>query len=178
MTTIRWKQQQLLAQAKVLVGNWTQRFQFKGDKSLFWVFFFDWKRQASNIIQAFCEGTYRTLPLKKFHFEDETVLIWSFVDRLIQKLLLKLIAPTFKHVISPFCFHTKGPSGVKPALALLQRAMNSNKYHYLIRADVKGYYAHIQHDILIKQLCDIYQDPRLQNYFAKSPRLLSMMMLS
>jgi RNA-directed DNA polymerase len=44
-------------------------------------------------------------------------------------------------------------------------ALASGEYHYVMRIDIRSYYASIQHSILLKQRFQHYQDPRLPNYF-------------
>ncbi|MBS0351012.1 MAG: transposase [Proteobacteria bacterium] len=43
--------------------------------------------------------------------------------------------------------------------------MNANSYHYVIRADIKGYYSSIDRRILLQQTLQAFQDPRVQLYW-------------
>lgn len=81
------------------------------------------------------------------------------------KCLLEIIKPTFQHIISNRCYHMRGPQGVKLAIRHIHHALQYNTFQYVIRADIKGYYASISRKNLLKQLNHHYQDPRLQNYF-------------
>lgn len=47
----------------------------------------------------------------------------------------------------------------------ISRAVDSGQYYYAIRTDIKGYYASISRKILLEQLYQHFQDPRLRNYF-------------
>jgi hypothetical protein len=60
--------------------------------------------------------------------------------------------------------HIQGPNGVKTALAWLHNVMNAKNYRYVIRADIKSYYASIDHRILLQQTQQAFQDPRVQHY--------------
>ena len=74
-------------------------------------------------------------------------------------LLLMHIKPTFKYIISPLCLHLAGPSAIKGAAARIKAALSSGRYHYAIRADIKSYYASINHKILLKQIGQHFDDP-------------------
>jgi hypothetical protein len=40
-----------------------------------------------------------------YEFENEKIIVWDYCDRLIVKLIYKIIKPLFKYIISPSCFH-------------------------------------------------------------------------
>lgn len=54
---------------------------------------------------------------------------------------------------------------MKTATRVIHTALKKETYRYVIRADIKGYYASISRQKLTAQLHREYQDPRLQNYF-------------
>ncbi len=160
-----WKISNLTSLAKTQVAHFFDRNQHKSANGLFWQFYFEYRHDAATPIHDYQQGQYHPKPMKKYHFPDETLIVWEFGDRLIHYLILKQIQPTFKHVFSDCCHHLNGYSGVREALSPIQDAVNSHQYKYVIRFDIKGYYASIAHDILIKQLLNNYDDPRLRTYF-------------
>ena len=83
---------------------------------------------------------------------------------MILTLLFQQIKSTFSHLISKRCLHVQGPNGVKTALTWLHNVMNAKNYRYVIRADIKSYYASIDHRILLQQTQQSFQDPRVQHY--------------
>ncbi len=161
-----WHHAHLMAQANTIVATWFRRYASKGENSLFWLFYFEWTKISSDLVKDFIQGKYRPEPLRKYCFTDDCLLVWTYTDRLIIRLILTIIKPTFKYVISPLCLHLKGPDGVKHAIDQVQKALNTNDYHYFIRADIKGYYANIDHQILLDQLFEQYQDPKVRYYFS------------
>jgi retron-type reverse transcriptase len=115
-------------------------------------------------LQDFIQGNYRFSPLQQFRFYNECVRTWNYADRIILRCLLKILMPVFKHIILDNCFHLKGPNGVKNALRYIQNALNTDKFHYAIRADIKSYYASIDHGILICQVNEHFHDPKVKHY--------------
>ena len=80
-------------------------------------------------------------------------------------LLFKIIKPVFPSIISKLCVHLKGPNAVPESLEKVHRALNTEAFTFCIRADIRGYYASIDHTILLGMLMVCFQDPRLQRYF-------------
>ena len=94
----------------------------------------------------------------------ETITIWSYPDRMILSLILKTIQSTFKYIISRRCIHLGGPNQVKPAISQVKNALERGSFRYVMRVDIKSYYASIQHDILISQVRRHFDDPRILRY--------------
>ena len=66
---------------------------------------------------------------------------------------------------SPTCTHLSGPSSIKKVTQDIQAAMQLHDYTHLIRTDIRSYYASIDHQILLTQLSESYDDPLLKKYF-------------
>lgn len=146
-----------------------KRIGVASSKNSWWVFNADWDSAIGGGIQkwltAFISGTYQFSPLKQYDFADESIRVWCYCDRLMLALILQIIKPTFQHIISRWCLHLKGPSAVKDATQFIQRSLNTEKFKYVFRVDIKSYYASIDNKILLKQLGEHFNDPILQHYF-------------
>lgn len=112
-------------------------------------------------IQALIDGTYDPRCLKRIYFPDEMVDQVHLSDRILQHILLKIIKPTFKHVMNPNCLHLHGPSGVQYATERIKQVLEDEKPAYFIRADIKSYYRNIPHYKLIQDIKQFYDDPKL-----------------
>ncbi|MBS0351670.1 MAG: group II intron reverse transcriptase domain-containing protein [Proteobacteria bacterium] len=141
-----------------------RRHRCSSEKSSWWDFVYRWPREIQSWIDDFIAGNYRFSPLIRFRFADETPDMFEYRDRLMLTLLYQQIKSAFSHLISKRCLHLQGPNGVKTALTWLHNVMNAKTYHYVIRADIKGYYASIDHRILLQQTQQAFQDPRVQQY--------------
>jgi len=155
---------------QIIADCWLEKFH--RDKSLrttehsaWWSFIFNWPEQLNTWLCQFVEGRYCFSPMRQYRFLDETVRYWDFKDRLMVKLTLDIIKPTFKHLVSNRCYHLQGPSGVQTATRHIRHVMCHKQYHYVIRADIKIYYASIDRKGLLQQLHQHFDDPRLLHYF-------------
>ena len=135
-----------------------------GDKSPWWWFLFSWPKEMHGKITDFIAGTYKFSPMQTYFLPEETITIWNYVDKLFIRTLLRTITPVFKHIISPTCLHLSGPSGVQKTIDLATKAFGSQRYRYFIRADIASYYASIDRSILLGQVQQHFNDPRILDY--------------
>lgn len=133
--------------------------------SLWWCFVWRWCAIRECVVVALIGGCYRFGPMRCYRFSDHVEISWDYQDRLALSLLHNIIKPTFKHIIPPACLHLGGPAAVKTAIAWIEKSLQQTPYLYMIRADVKGYYASIDRKILMQLVRQHYNDPRLLGYF-------------
>lgn len=113
-------------------------------------------------IHALINGTYTPRHLKRYYFSDEMVDQLHISDRIYQHVLLKQLKPTFKHIMSPNCYHLVGPTGVKLATQKIRQVLEEEKPQYVLRIDVKSFYKSISHFRLIQDIKKYYDDPKVQ----------------
>jgi retron-type reverse transcriptase len=112
-------------------------------------------------IQSIIDGTYDPRCLKRYYFSDEVVDQLHLSDRILQHILLKQLKPTFKYVMNAHCYHLSGPSGVKYATERIRQVLEEKKPQFLIRADIKSFYASIPHFRLLQDIRKHYDDTKL-----------------
>ena len=119
-----------------------------------------WQHEKAQIKQELHAGSYRFSLLSRVTLEngDETDL-WSARDALILKALALVLA---KHLpVSRRCTHLKGNGGAKYAVREVRDHLRSNRF--VLRTDVKSYYASIDHLMLLDQLAVHIKDRRVLN---------------
>ena len=112
-------------------------------------------------IQSMVHGSYDPRCLKRYYFVDETVDQLHLSDRIFQHILLKQLKPTFKYVMNPNCYHLDGPSGVKYATQRIKQILHDEKPAYVLRVDIKSFYASIPHFKLLQDIKKHYHDPKV-----------------
>ncbi|MBP6104451.1 MAG: group II intron reverse transcriptase domain-containing protein [Gammaproteobacteria bacterium] len=135
-----------------------------GDASPWWAFVWDWPQKMQPCIERFINGSYHFEPMNLYIMPDEGVQAWNYQDTLFTRTLFEVLKPTFKKIISPHCTHLDGPVGVQKSLQWVHNALASDRYRYFMRLDIAGFYSSIQHNILIEQLQQHFQDPKVLDY--------------
>ena len=159
-------QQAFYQTAEVWVRRMRKCLGYANERSPWWPFIASWHDNIHRWLDDFHEGKYCFAPVQQYKVGADTVQSWSYLDRLIMHLIFKIIKPTFKHIVSPKCLHLSGPSIIKQATAQIKEAINSQRFQYAIRLDIRAYYASIQHPILLNQLRSQFDDPKIVTYLS------------
>ena len=159
--TSKWSQPHLLREATLLCHRAYQKYKWTSHKHPFWLFYWQWKTHAPQLINRLIQGRYQPQPMIAYYFGGETEPYWPHVDRVIQRILYVLIKPTFKYIIEKTCLHLGGPSAIKKAAHHIEQALKQTPYRYIIRTDIKSYYSSINHSVLKKQIRAEFDDPRV-----------------
>ncbi len=103
-------------------------------------------------------------PIIGYHFYGHCEAFSSFQDTLVQKVLYRIIKPTFKAIISSACRHLSGPNEIKHITHEITERLTQQDDRFVIRTDIKSYYASIDHHRLKKMIGQHYDDPRVVKY--------------
>ncbi|MDC0253416.1 reverse transcriptase domain-containing protein [Bacteriovoracales bacterium] len=97
------------------------------------------------------KGTYTLSPTKRITINRKRTSLWSSEDSLVLKDLALTLEKKLPPHLSKKCTHLKNNGGLKGAL----RSVLKTKNKFIMRSDVKSYYASINHHILFNQFCDL-----------------------
>ena len=114
----RWNLLRLYQLANYKVSQYfTKCFEFHANHN-FWIFYHQWQRLKTQMLNEFINSKWQVSPMLGYNKYADTIPRWSYLDRVFQHLIYKLIKPTFKHIINKNCLHIHGPSASKTALKL------------------------------------------------------------
>ena len=115
-----------------------------------WSFRRDWLEFDKQRVQAaLLSGRFRFGLLQRVTKADGSAAdLWSARDALVLKALTLVLAKVLP--ISPRCTHIKGNGGAKAAVRQVSAALAANRF--VLRTDVKSYYASIDHLLLMDGL--------------------------
>ncbi len=120
-----------------------------------WSFRQRWPAEKDRLKAELAAGRYRFGLLTRIRLVDgEEVDLWSARDALVLKALAIVLARRLP--ISPRCTHVKGHGGGKAAVRQVRDHPAENRF--VLRTDVKSYYASIDHFLLMDQLAGYIGD--------------------
>jgi len=102
--------------------------------------------EKADIQRDLLNDTYAFSPLSRVTSRDgETMALWSARDALVLKAMTIVLE---KHLpVSRNCTHIRGNGGQKETIRKAYQAFRAN--NFVIRTDVKSFYASIMDDILV-----------------------------
>jgi RNA-directed DNA polymerase len=135
-----------------------------------WEFRRRWQREKVQIKDDLLSGNYRFALLSRVTLKDgDDTDLWSARDALVLKALALVLA---KHLpVSCRCTHIRGNGGAKFAVREVRDHLADNRF--VLRTDVKSYYASIDHLLLLDQLTVHIKDRRVLNLIGQYLRRTS-----
>ncbi len=125
-----------------------------------WAFRRRWPHEKEKIKDELQAGSYRFSLLSRVTLKNgEETDLWSARDALVLKALAVVLAKQLP--ISRRCTHLKGHGGAKYAVREVRDHLPDNRF--VLRTDVKSYYASIDHLMLLDQLAVHIKDRRVLN---------------
>ena len=125
-----------------------------------WAFRRHWTVEKRRIRAALLAGEYRFALLDRITLADgRDIDLWSARDALVLKALTMVLADVLP--LSPRCSHIKGHGGTKSAVRQVMARLGENRF--VMRTDVKSYYASIGHVLLMDRLALVIPDRAILN---------------
>lgn len=124
----------------------------------------NWSTERASIDAQLAMGTYRFSPLTRVTTASgEEVDVWCARDALV----LKALALALEKVLprSRRCSHLRGHGGLKGAVRAIDESLSA--FSYVLRTDVKSYYASIDHFRLLDRLERYIADRRVINLISQ-----------
>lgn len=120
-----------------------------------WWFRWNWASEKQRLQQDLLTGSYRFDALDKVALKDgSSVDIWTARDALVLKALTMCLADMLP--ASSSCTHIKDNGGAKEAIRQVSAHLPQNGF--VLRTDVKSYYASIDHNMLMDRLAQYVSD--------------------
>ncbi len=113
-----------------------------------WDLRLNWEREKQQLNEQLNSGTYSFEPVRKMTTESGTLEIWSSRDAVVLKALEIILSERLRPELSVKCCHIKGNGGLKKAVRSAYH--NINNFKYVMKTDVRKYYASIDHDVLFE----------------------------
>lgn len=129
-----------------------------------------WAEIKPQLQAALLAGRYRFRPVDRYRTQDGAIEVWSSLDALVLKAMAIVLTRHLAPQLSQHCYHLVGRGGAKAAVRAVAERLAD--YPFVFRTDVKGYYASIDHDVLLEMAKRFIADDRvlglLQGYMQRT----------
>lgn len=123
-----------------------------------WHLRFHWKKIKIALLTQINQQQFQLSPMQVItKANGEQVVLWSSLDALVIYWLVDYLTPTLP--THSLCEHIKGHQGGSSSVHRLHRFIHSSDATFVLRTDIKGYYANIHKPILLHQLRQYVDDP-------------------
>ena len=119
-----------------------------------------WWTETKPILQAqLLAGTYWFREQRLIRGSERTVELWHAMDALVLKALAIVLGEHLRPYLSERVFHLAGSGGAKAAVREVAGQVGANAF--VFRTDVKGYYANIDHGIVMEMVKRYVDDDKV-----------------
>ena len=126
-----------------------------------------WPLHRRHIQAELRAGRYRFAPQTRIQRKDrDDIDLWSARDALVMKALSIVLGERLP--VSPRCTHIKGNGGAKYAVHDVLKHLPENRF--VLRTDVKSYYASIDHFKALDLLAEYIPDKNVLNLLCQTMR--------
>jgi len=124
-----------------------------------------WDQLKSSLQSQLLSGEYCFQPVTLVHTtnrlgEPETQECWQAQDQLVLKAISLVLTDHLKADFSTGCHHLEGRNGIKQAVRQTRDYLQNHPDSWVMKSDVKGYYAHIDHSILYEQFHELFPNEK------------------
>ena len=103
----------------------------------------------------------RRTEIPKGNGKTRALGIPSFEDKLVQRGVAKVLERVYEEKFCDFSFGFRPGRGCHDALKELSRVIGTKKVNYVVEADIRGFFDHVQFDWLLKMLSHRVADRRI-----------------
>ena len=111
-----------------------------------WDICFRWDDIKPWLQETLLAGKYVFTSQKEILLPDRKIELWSAMDAMVLKAISIVLGEHLEPVLSPNCYHLAGHGGAKAAVR--DTADHLKQGQFVMKSDVKGYYASIDHEVL------------------------------
>ncbi|MCP4255836.1 MAG: hypothetical protein GY775_21035 [Candidatus Scalindua sp.] len=125
-----------------------------------WDIRFRWAEFKPQLQKALLAGEYTISSQIVIHTPERRTELWNAKDALVLKAISIVLGEHLKPVLSHNCYHLKDHGGAKAAVRATAKYIKNSQH--VMKSDVKGYYASIDHEILFSLLQEYVPDRLVQ----------------
>lgn len=130
-----------------------------------WHLRFHWHTVRNSLLRELLAGRYRLTPMTLCRGRREDLALWSAQDALVLKWVALCIQPRLS--LPARCEHVKGHGGGSSSVARMTKALQAERYPWVCRTDVKGYYGSMVKKKLLACVNRQVHDPVLRGLVAQ-----------
>lgn len=130
-----------------------------------WHLRYHWEQQRGSLLATLLAGEYRLSPMLIVGLRGEEKAMWGAQDALVLKWVALHIADDLP--LHARCEHVKGHGGGAASVRKMAEALRTQGYRWVLRTDVKGYYANIDKATLLSQVNQWIHHPVLRGLVAQ-----------
>lgn len=123
----------------------------------------DTKDKLEQLIKTMKEHKYRPLPVRRVEIPKPNgkvrpLGIPSYEDKLVQAKMAEILNIIFERYFKDFSYGFRPNRSCHQAIKKIDKTIMHEKVNFIVEADIKGFFDHVNHDILLRMLKVVIKD--------------------
>jgi len=133
----------------------------------------DLESNVKDLIQRMKRQAYKPQPARRVYIPKpgsdkmRPLGIPAYEDKLVQAALAKILNAIYEQDFLECSFGFRPNRGCHDALKVLNKIVNNQRINYVVDADIKGFFDHVDHEWLMKFLQHRIADPNILRLIAR-----------
>jgi RNA-directed DNA polymerase len=126
-------------------------------------FGFELEHELLVLQQSLRNFSYEPGPYRQFQIYERkprVISVAPFRDRVVHHALMQELQPVMDVLMHPHSYACRPGKGVHKAVDYYQ--LQACRYAYVLKVDIKSYFASIRHDVLFQQLSEVFRNEQFQ----------------
>jgi RNA-directed DNA polymerase len=131
------------------------------------------RENIQNLIKRMKDQAYKPQPVRRTYIpkagtkEMRPLGIPAYEDKLVQAALAKILTAIYEEDFLDCSYGFRRDRGCHDALKELNRIIETRNINYVVDADIKGFFNHVNHEWMKKLIAHRITDPNIQRLIAR-----------
>ena len=129
-------------------------------------------KNINELLEKMKKMAYKPLPVRRTYIPKlngklRPLGIPSYEDRIVQGVFAGILNDIYENIFLDCSYGFRPKRGCHDAIKAIDRIVMSGKVNWIVEADIKGFFDHVDHDWLIKFLEHVIKDKDLLRYIKR-----------
>ena len=132
----------------------------------------NWGGNIDGLLERMKSFSYRPLPVRRTYIPKlngklRPLGIPAYEDRLVQGVMASILSAIYEQLFLPCSYGFRPNRGCHDAIRAIDDAVMHRNVNWVLEADIRGFFDHVNHEWLMRFLAHVIKDARMLRYIKR-----------